>query len=87
MNEFKIVNLDGVNWGSHNDETLDSKELITGGTIAVGDVVKVEGRGDCPLPLRENQFCITFNKENELFLEEPFTLEECKSLFGAEFKY
>ncbi|APH36066.1 hypothetical protein [Bacillus velezensis] len=85
MNEFKIVNLDGVNWGSHNDETLDFKELITGGTTAVGDVVNVERSDDCPLPLRENQFCITFTKEIELFLGEPFTQEECKSLFGSDF--
>ncbi|MCP9020132.1 hypothetical protein KEM64_09825 [Bacillus velezensis] len=75
MNEFKIVNLNGVNWGSHNDETL--------GTIAVTDVVNVERRGDCPLSLRENQFCITFTKEIELFLGEPFTQEECK--FGSDF--
>ncbi|OAZ62838.1 hypothetical protein SRCM100169_02061 [Bacillus siamensis] len=42
MSEFKIVNLDGVNWGSHNDDTLDFKELITGGTIAVGPLLKLK---------------------------------------------
>lgn len=86
MREFKIMNLDGVNWGSHNDEILDFNELVEDGAIAVGDIVKVLGKNECPFPLMENQFCIIFNKEDELFLEEPFTLEECKIMFDSGFE-
>ncbi|EME72267.1 hypothetical protein OZL92_17085 [Bacillus sonorensis] len=86
MNKYKIANLGGLDWEEHYDGSLDFRELIEEGLIAVGDVVEVEDSSECPLPLSNNQFCVTFNKGDVLFLEEPFTLEECKLMFGSDFK-
>ncbi len=87
MKKFTICDLDGVNWDDHCDDSVNFDDLIKLELIAVGNVVTVEGQADCPLPLRKNQFCITFSKDNELLVEEPFSLEECNSLFGSDFNY
>lgn len=91
--QFNIKSLKGINWSKHYDfeNEIDFQDYFIEGQIEVGDLVTVENKKECVLPLRDNQYCITFNKIRDgkiiLFLEEPFSLTECKKLFGSSFNY
>ena len=78
---FIVRNLNSLNWKEHED----FEEYISDGCIQVGDNVKVENKDECPLPLTANEFCLTFDND-KLFIEEPFTLNECVLLFGEQFR-
>lgn len=84
---YTIKDLSKIDWKSHDD----FQDYIATGEIEVGDQVRVENHLDCPLPLSEDEYCITFDKDfpdgGSFFTEEPFTFAECKLLFGDDFSY
>lgn len=84
----KIMSITGIEWKKAHpipEESTSFLEFINSGEIAVGDYVTVEDKDECSFPLGDDVFCLTFEKD-EFFIEEPFTLSECKILFGNEFK-
>jgi len=75
--KLPIVNVKGINWSNHDE----SSDMFS--EIKVGDIVVIENKSECILPLDNNEYCVTIDNEN-VFIEEAFSYEECKILFGEE---
>lgn len=78
--KLPIVNINDINWSNH-----DSSFGIFQ-NIKVGDIAVIENKSECVLPLDDNEYCVTIDN-GDVFIEEPFTHEECKILFGNDFDY
>jgi hypothetical protein len=95
-----IKNLKGIAWenqiieeGFNESEDLTLLPSISNGEIEIGDTVLVQDAKDCGLvgQLEDDDFLITFDKvlcnDTRFYQTAIFNLEECKQLFGEDFKY
>jgi hypothetical protein len=87
-----IKNLDGINWEEDHyipEIGLSFIDFINSKEIEVGDMVTIENQEECPLPLPDDWYCVTFEKlmpsGDTFFTEEPFSKNECIILFGNDF--
>lgn len=92
--KIDIRNLVGIDWQANHyiyEKNISLQEFIDNGEIQVGDIVTVEKKSECPFTLKENEYCIVFNKNigpnSTFFHEELFSLAECQILFGECFSY
>lgn len=91
--QYEIKSLEGIDWNAHYDydNDIEFEFFFRNNLINVGDIVTVENKAECVLPLYDNEYCITFKKDLEdgglFFMEVPFDLMECSLLFGDDFDY
>jgi len=78
---FPIVNIEGINWGNHNE----FHTMLSEGKIIKGDLAVIENKLECPLPLKNDEYCIIIDND-EVFIEEQFSDKECRILFGDKFR-
>jgi len=77
--KLPIVNVKDINWSNH-DSSIDIFQ-----DIVVGDIAVIENKSECVLPLDDVEYCVTIDN-SDIFIEEPFSYEECKILFGKDFE-
>jgi hypothetical protein len=68
------------------EEEMKLSKFLKENNFQIGDMIKIENKKECRLPLFDNEYCLTFDK-GDLYIEEPFSLKECKTIFGEEFNY
>jgi len=78
--KLPIINVKGIIWSNH-DSSLDIFQ-----DIMVGDIAVIENKAECVLPLDDGEYCVTIDN-GDVFIEEHFSYEECKMLFGEEFDF
>jgi len=76
--KLPIVNVKDINWKNHDSSFNIFQDIV------VGDIAIIEDKSECVLPLNDNEYCVTIDNGN-VFIEEHFTYEECKILFGKDF--
>jgi len=76
--KLPIVNVKDINWKNHDSSFNIFQDIV------VGDIAIIENKLECVLPLDDNEYCVTIDNGN-VFIEEPFSYEECKILFGNDF--
>ena len=76
--KLPIVNVKDINWNNHDSSIVIFQDIV------VGDIAVIESKSECVLPLDDGEYCVTIDNEN-VFIEESFSFEECKILFGKDF--